>query len=158
MTIETISAEQYATERAVCDKAEAYWQRVTGGKRNYITAEEAQHPDYRACDNAMRGRAEQYELVHDTPERFVAYIQSGNRNGMGCDGVLGQSFNVTTWTGDKIGRATKGSTWRVNSFMGTHMSQFYATINGREFTGRSFGEGMCINLRETAASKRKRGA
>lgn len=33
-----------------------------------------------------------------------------------------------------------------------------ARIAGREYTGRGFGEGMCVSLRETAASKRKRGA
>jgi hypothetical protein len=88
-------------------------------------------------------------------DRIVAYIGKANSNGMGCDRVAGQSYDVTDWHGNVIGKATKGATWRVRSYVGTHISQYYARINGKEYTGRSFGTGMSIVLRETAASKRK---
>lgn len=86
---------------------------------------------------------------------IVAYIGKAKGNGMGCDRILGQSYTVTNWKGKVIGNATKGSTWRVNSYIGTYMSQFYAKIDGKEYTGRSFGVGMSIVLKETAKSKRK---
>lgn len=89
-------------------------------------------------------------------EKIVAYIGKAKGNGMGCEGTLGQSYTVTDWNGNLLGDATKGATWRVNSFIGTHMSQFYARIDGKEYTGRGFGEGMGIVLRETAESRRKR--
>lgn len=47
------------------------------------------------------------------------------------------------------------TSWRVNSYIGTHMFQIYARVEGRDYTGRGFGEGMCVNLRETAESARK---
>lgn len=160
--IETISPETYAIERAICDKAHAYGESIMApqGKRvrNYLTAAEAAHPDYVACDNAMRGRVEQFEILRDLPETVFAYIGQPNRNGMGVDRILGQTYPVTVWTGLPIGFATMGSQWRVNSHLGSHMAQFYARIGGREYTGRGFGSGMCIALRETAESKRARNA
>lgn len=159
MTIETIDRETYYRERALCDKAMRYLERIQEREgRDYITAEEAARPDYSACDNEMRGRVEQFEILHNPPERLVAYIGNANRNGMGCDRTAGQTYPVTVWTGRPIGYATRGRGWRVNSFHGSRMFQFYARIAGREYTGRGFGEGMCISLRETAESKRKRGA
>lgn len=159
MPIPTISAEQYATERAICDKAAAYARAAMaarGPRCNYLTADEAKHPDYAACDNDMRGRVEQYELLHDTPETLVAYL--GRPDRQACNYETGQPWPVTVWTGREIGRAFVRSKWRVRSFIGSHMHQFEARINGRVFTGRSFGEGMAIVLRETAASKRARNA
>lgn len=158
MTIETISAEQYAIERAICDKAADYWKaNATFSKSGWssLSANLAAHPDYAACNNDMRGRVDQYETLRDLPATIVAYIGKPNRNGMGVDRVMGQTYPVTTWTGLPLGFATKGATWRVNSYVGTHMSQFYARIGGREYTGRGFGEGCAIVLRLTAESKRK---
>ncbi len=160
MTIQTIDAATYAIEHAICDNAHEYARRTmaTRGKAcNYLTADESAHPDYAACDNAMRGRVEQYEILRDMPERIFAYIGQGNRNGIGCDRIAGQTFPVTVWTGDVLGYATMGNGWRVNSAYGSRMYQIYASIKGREYTGRGFGSGMCVSLKETAASKRKRG-
>lgn len=148
-----INAATYAIERAVCDKAEAY-----RAGRTVITAEEAKHPDYVACDNAMRGRVEQYELRTNPPETFVAYVGKAKRNGMGVDRIVGQSYSLTTWTGDELGNATLCSSWSVNSYAGSRMYQIYAWMSGREYTGRGFGAGMAVVLRETAASRRKRAA
>lgn len=150
MTIETIDRKTYERERAICDKAQAYAEKIMcegGGKRkrNYLTGEEAQHPDYAACDNDMRGRVEQYEILQDPPETFVAYIDSDNA--------------ASVWTGRKV--STSGrcvSSWRVNSHYGPRMYQYRFRIAGREYTGRGFGAGMAIVLRETAKSKRARNA
>ena len=151
MAIETISPAQYERERAICDKAAAYWQANATFARSgasSMSRELASHPDYAACDNAMRGRVEQYEILRDLPETICAYI--GTREG--------GSYPVTTWAGDVLGYATKGATWRVAGYVGTHMSMFYARIGGREYAGRGYGEGMYITLRETAASKRAKAA
>ena len=141
-----IDAQTYAIERAICDRAGAYARATmlrNGKPTNYLTAEEAKHPDYAACNNDMRGRVEQYELLTDTPERFAAYVASDGRS-------------ITTWTGDVLGSCYLGSGWRVRSYVGSRMYQAKAWVNGRQFTGRTFGAGTCITLRETAASKRKR--
>ena len=155
-----LTTEQYATERAICDRAQAYADsimRPAGAKpRNYMTAEEALHPDYAACDNDMRGRVSQYETLTSPPDRLVAYMGQPDRQA--CNYESAQPWPVTTWAGNRIGTATISAKWRVRSFMGSHMFQFYARIADREYTGRGFGEGMCVSLRETAASKRKRGA
>lgn len=127
----TLTHEQYLVERELCFRSDA------------------------ACDNAMRGRVEQFELLTDTPERFIAYVGKNRRNGMGVDRAVGSSYDLTTWTGDLLGSVTLGSGW-VNSYVGSLMFQAYARVNGREFTGRTFGEGMSIVLRETAESKRRR--
>ncbi len=140
MTIEIIDASLYAVERAICDKATAYWQSVTKGERNYLTGEEAAHPDYAACDNDMRGRVEQYEILTNPPESLTAYISGGK---------------VTVWTGLPLStQLHAGKSWRVGSYVGSTMTQYHAWIGGRQYTGRGLGEGMMINLRETAKSKR----
>lgn len=157
MTIQTISAEQYAIERAICDKAAEYAERVMceGGekrKRNYLTAEECAHADYAACNNDMRGRVEQYELLNNPPEVIFAYVGQPKGNGLGCDGIIGQSYPITVWPGHVIGNATRGNGWRQGY---DTFHQYYARIAGREYTGRSAGPGMWIKLRETAESKRR---
>lgn len=129
---------------------------MTRNKGNYLTAKQAKHKTYAACDNAMRGRVEQYEILTDLPDVIFAYIGKANCDGMGCDGTVGQTYQVTTFTGDSLGVATKGASWLIRSYIGNTMSQFYARIKGREYTGRGFGSGMCIRLKETAASKRAR--
>lgn len=145
MTIETIDRATYEHERAICDRAtavlESLW--VDHAKGGAIPAVVTSHPDWKACDNEMRGRVEQFELLNDPPECFVAYIDKDHA--------------ATTWTGLKL--STRGvctGMWRVNSWMGSHMAQYRFIIAGREYTGRGFGEGMYIRLKETAASKRKR--
>jgi len=87
---------------------------------------------------------------------ICAYVGKCRKNGIGVEGIIGSSYDIVDFNGAVIGSATKGSTWRVKSYIGTHMTQFYARINGREYTGRSFGEGMAIRLRLTAEAKRKR--
>lgn len=140
-----LTASDYVRERAVVDTADAYWRRVAPG-RSYLAAAESAHPDYAACDNAMRGRVEQYEILTDPPERFAAYVSS--------DGL-----KLTTWAGDYLGRVALGHGWRVNSYVAPRLYQVYAYVVGadgvrREYTGRGAGTGMIVNLRETAESRR----
>lgn len=156
MITPALTAEQYAIERAICDKAQAFWKAnatYSKGGWSSMSAELSAHPDYAACDNAMRGRVEQFEILRDLPETLVAYIGARRENGMGCAREIGAGYPVTVWTGLQIGNATKGATWRAGY---DSLSQFYARIGGREYTGRGQGEGMSIVLRETAASKRAR--
>lgn len=154
-----LTAERYEVERAICDKAAAYARRVMaarGPRCNYITKEEAEHPDYAACDNAMRGRVEQFELLRDLPERLSAYIGNREPNGMGVEREVGRSFPVTVWTGIQIGNCTLAEHSGRGRFR-PRVFQCYARIGGREYTGRTEGVGMYVNLKETAASKRNRG-
>ena len=162
MTIQpALTPEGYATERAICDRATEVLRTLAPDvyKRGGAVPEAVtSHPDYLACDSAMQGRVGQFELLTDTPAAFVAYVGAYLKDGMGVDRTYGAGYALTVWTGDRIGRVTLGAGWRVNSYVGSRMYQAYATVNGREFTGRTFGEGMSVTLRETAASKRKRGA
>lgn len=165
MHIETIDAATYVIERAKCDKAAAYAESVMceGGskrQRNYLTADEATHPDYAACSNAMRGRVEQFEILRDLPETIFAYMRlPGGQRDFATNYRQCQPHEVVTWTGDILGRAFETARWRVpNSFVSTHMHQYRATIGGREYTGRGPGVGMYVRLKETAASKRRRNA
>lgn len=161
MTIQPVlSAEQYAIERAICDKAAAYAESVmceggTKRKRNYLTKEEATHVDYAACDNDMRGRVNQYEILIELPEKIYAYVGNREPNGMGVDRIAGRSYPLQVWTGLQIGNCTLVERKGRNRF-GEKSYQCYAIIKGREYTGRSGGVGMWASLKETAASKRKR--
>lgn len=153
-----LSAERYAIERAICDKAEAYRKRVAvqanGKPRNWLSADEARHPDYAACDNAMRGRVEQYELLTDPPARFAAYIgkplqeaKPETHNKYISDNA-NRRWRITTWTGDVVGLAECVSTWRTpHSFVSSTMSAYRVTMAGKVYHGRGACEGMAINLR-----------
>lgn len=149
METEIKSARQYKRERAICDAAAAYSESLmcdSSGKRvrNYITAEEAAAPVYAKCSNEMRGRVDQWETLHNPPERFVAYIGSDGRS-------------VTVWTGLALGAAWIVSSWPTpRSWQGSRRYAYGARIAGREYAGRGFGAGMAICLKETAASRRSR--
>lgn len=143
------SESEYRELRAICDAAAAYAESImcegtAKRRRNYLTKEEAAAPVYAACSNEMRGKVEQWELLNNPPQCFGAYIGSDGRS-------------VTVWTGLPLGSAYPGRTWRVGRY-GESLTQYRATIAGREYTGRGQGAGMLIGLRETAESKRRRGA
>lgn len=71
------------------------------------------------------------------PERAAGYpeFQKG-RESIGCEGMMND------WEGKPIGTCRIVGAWRVQSFMGSHMLQIEATIQGRTYTGRGFGSGM----------------
>ncbi len=127
-----MTEEQYLAERAIIDRAEAYRQRVAP-KRNWISAGEAAHPDYAACDNAMRGRVEQYEILRDMPDRIVAYVGQDDRT-------------ITVWAGGVLGTAEPlFKTWRPS--WDSELRRYYrACIGTRRYIGQSEGAGSYIRL------------
>lgn len=91
-----------------------------------------------------------------TQAAIVAYVGETVGDGMGVDrsGDTSRRF-LTDWHGNKIGRCNLYISWPVRSCIGNRMYQIYATIGDKVYTGRGFGAGMSVVLRETAASKRK---
>lgn len=135
-----LTPEMYAIERAICDKAEAYAS-ATRAKRgkgcNFITAEEAAHPDYAACSNEMRGRVEEYELKTTQPDRIFAYLNSD------CSAV-------TVWTGNILGRVHYLTKGRGN--FGDWRYYFRVAIAGATYSGVGYGGGgMHCRLRKIKA-------
>lgn len=128
----------YSRERAICDTANAYWQaHATHGKRgSSMTAELAAAPEYAACDNAMRGRVEQFELLRDLPDRFCAYLESGKSDGAGA------RLNVTVWTGESIGQAWVYTIARRGNQWGEKQRFGRARIGGKLYAWRGAGAGM----------------
>lgn len=130
---------QYETERAICDKAHAY-AIATMAKRgkhcNYLTAEESSHPDYAACNNDMRGRVEQFELLRDMPDSFCAYLESGAPDGLGC------RLKVTVWTGLELGVATVHTIAKRGNSWGERQRYGRAMINGVAYRWQGQGAGM----------------
>lgn len=57
---------------------------------------------------------------------------------------------LTDWHGNQIGTCYLSSSWPVRSYIGSRMYQIYATINGIQYTGRGFGEGMSVRLKRCA--------
>lgn len=155
-----IDAKTYAREKAAVDAAKETFRRlapVVYEKGGVIPLEVTESPEWRAVDNDMRGRVEQYEILTNPPERLTAYVGNPTREQKDATNIAAaRRHPVTVWTGLPIGTCYLGSGWRVDSYVGTRMYQAHATIAGREYTGRTFGPGMYINLRETAASKRAR--
>ena len=88
---------------------------------------------------------------------LTAYVGKKLGDGMGVD-RFGETSRreLIDGHGAKIGTCAIGKGWRINSAYGTHMYVIYATVEGREYHGRGFGEGMSVCLRETAESRRKR--
>jgi hypothetical protein len=88
------------------------------------------------------------------PERVTLYVGKTLGDGMGCDRHGPTSRRaLTTFLGTKVGTCALSSSWRVNSYVGSRMYQIYARINGVDYTGRGFGEGMSVNLRKCAKQK-----
>ena len=129
-------------------------QSFLGSRRSYLAAEVAH---LNPPTNDERSALEVYRLTTEPPETFVAYIGKTIGDGMGVDRHGPTSRRaLTTWTGEQLGYCALRNSWRVGSAYGSRMYQVHATAFGREYTGRGFGEGMSIVLRETASSKRKR--
>lgn len=140
----------YERDRAICDKAIAYAEQFR--KPNgwiVLTGEEAAHPDYAACDNAMIGRVERYELLRDMPDKFTAYLESGKPDGIGA------RLAVICWPGDPLGYAIVNSIGPRRSIMcGNRQRYGRAWINGKEYAWQGPGSGCYVRLR---AIKRKDG-
>ncbi len=86
--------------------------------------------------------------------QIIAYVGATLGDGMGVERHGPTSRRtLTDWHGRKLGTCFLGRGWPIRSYIGDRMFQIYATIAGREYTGRGFGESMSVVLRETAASK-----
>lgn len=62
--------------------------------------------------------------------------------------TTGTAHTLTDWHGKPIGTCYFNKGWKVRSCIGDRMYQIYATVDGVHYTGRGFGKGMCVNLRE----------
>src|SRR5512146_3423085 len=87
-------------------------------------------------------------------DKIVAYIGKPCGDGIGVDrfGSTSRRY-LTQWDGTKFGYCSLSKGWPVRSYVGSRMYQVHAQIGSRFYTGRSFGEGMAVVLRETAESK-----
>lgn len=126
----------YERERAICDKANAYIDKFRG-KNGWVSIPTGmQHPPYySACDNAMRGRVEQFEILRDLPAKFSAYLSSDGKH-------------ITCWPGNVL-----GSAWAISSRPAggsVYSCRYYygrANIAGKLYAWQGFGEGMLCHLR-----------
>lgn len=132
----TYTQADYKRERAICDKAQAYWQaNATHGRGgSSMSAELAAHPDYATCDNAMRGRVEQFEILRDLPAKLCAYMSSDAKH-------------VTTWAGDVLGQAWVTSSRPIGGFTSSRYYYGRARIGGKLYTWQGHGAGMFMHLR-----------
>lgn len=148
-----LTPEQYAIERAICDKAQAYAaQFVQPNGWTIIPAEAAKHPDYAACDNGMRSRVETFELNRDKPATFSAYVQSSDRAHVDATNIIAcRHRDVTTWTGDKLGTVTHSGAWHRNNFGGKWRQVTARMAWGDTYTGREYDSRQFVNWRRTAA-------
>lgn len=139
-----IDQATYDLERAICDKAEAYRRAVctmaNGKSRNWLSGEEAAHPDYATCDNAMRGRVEQYELARDKPAKLFAYVHAEKDS----------TWKITTWAGDvlstdlAVGRSYRNPRRSYTSNTLTPIR--VKTIWGDWYHGKALGAGVYVKL------------
>ena len=89
-----------------------------------------------------------------TQDCFTAYVGTKLGDAMGCDKWGDRSRRaLNTWDGKRIGTCFLSSSWRVNSYIGSRMYQIYAIVNGVDYTGRGFGEGMSCNFRKCRGGK-----
>jgi hypothetical protein len=78
-----------------------------------------------------------------TDDYAIGYVGKPLGDGMGIDRFGPTSRRaLNDWHGNQIGTCYISQSWRVFSYMGSHMCQIYATIDGVTYTGRGFGEGM----------------
>lgn len=137
----------YERERAIIDRASAYAEKVMREgretrQRNWLSKDEAAAPEYAACNNAMRGRVEQFEILRDLPERFSAYLEYGVADG------IATRLNVQTWQGDKLGIATVSSVGRPHWRFGHQQRYSRAIIGGKEYSWQGQGAGMVAHFRK----------
>lgn len=132
----------YERERAICDKAIAYAQQFRQPNGWIVIPNDAaMHPDHAACDNAMRGRVERFELLRDMPDKFTAYLENDKPDGIGARLV------VTCWPGDPLGFAVVRSIKARRGYTSNKQCYGRAMINGREYAWQGPGAGMYAHFR-----------
>lgn len=99
------------------------------------------------CTITHEGRTFESGGAVVTDEYIVAYI--------------GPNGTLTDWHGNRLGEIRVRSSWRIHSYMSTHMHQIEAHLDGPDgtrfggarYTGRSMGEGMIYRGRRLAAER-----
>jgi hypothetical protein len=84
---------------------------------------------------SMGGREFAAGGAHLDPDNAIGYPKFERE-------YAGATGRIQSWSGEDIGTCRIVSMWPVRSFMGSHMCQIRATINGRSYTGRGMGNGM----------------
>lgn len=80
--------------------------------------------------------------------KILGYVGKTLGDGMGVNRHGSTSHRaLTDWHGNQLGTCFLSSSWRVRSYFGSHMFQIYAQVDGKDYTGRGFGEGMAVILR-----------
>lgn len=104
------------------------------------------------CTITHEGRTFEAGAAVVTPDCVIGYVgKLLNVNPHGTAMIVTNGTRaLTDWHGRQIGTCYISRSWRVNSYIGSHMCQIYARINGVDYTGRGFGEGMSVKLRRCA--------
>lgn len=129
-----ITGEQARDIRRRAEGERQHFARITGGKRNYLTAEEvATRTAAETVTNEEKGRLEQYEIWRDPPERLFCYIRpdTEGKTGHGSAGIV-----ATVWTGLPLGYGSQGPEWRDN--FGGRRRSVRVTIAGHVYSGTAF--------------------
>ena len=84
--------------------------------------------------NAYSTTVELFDLAHDRPEKFSAYVQFP-RNA------------ITTWTGEEIGFVCNKGAWHTNNFGARWRSIRVRAAWGAVYNGREYDNRQLINLR-----------
>jgi hypothetical protein len=85
--------------------------------------------------NEERSAIEVQEFCANPPDRYFAYVKlMPIPEGFHYDSGLGYRHKVTTWTGDILGNAILGPSYRDN-FGGIRHSISVKAINGKEYYG-----------------------
>lgn len=131
-----ITAEQAADIRRRADNERAHFQRITGGKRNYLTAEEvATRTADETVSNEEKGKLEQFEVWRDLPERLFVYVKESDPQPRRCAGE-GPQIVATVWTGEPLGYGTAGKVYRDN--FGGKRRPVWVRIAGVDYSGTAF--------------------
>lgn len=72
-----------------------------------------------------------------------------------CPQLRKSRHKLTNWHGEQIGIIYLSSSWRINSHLSDRMYQAYAWVNGKEYTGRTLGNGMVFKGKRTASDLKK---
>jgi hypothetical protein len=88
----------------------------------------------------QHGNVEVGVIVHEGREfKALGSVIDGGR----IAAYLGKAGQLTKWSGEVIGTYQVTRTWRrPRNYVSSTLSQVYATVEGKRYTGRSAGEGM----------------
>lgn len=136
--MQTYTESDYLRDKAIVDRANAYWQSHATFARNgwsSMSADLASHPDWAACDNGTRGRVESFELARDKPDRFAAYVTN--------------KPDVALWPGNVIGTITYRGHWNTSGF--GHSTKWrqvvFRSAWGMEYHGREYNTMQLVRFR-----------